>query len=377
MESQIKLGRVLGIELGLHYSWFLIALLITLSLAGQFQATQPDWGGAVIWVAALVTALLFFSALVLHELSHAVTARARGLPVGAITLFALGGVSRIEREPDRPATEFLIGIVGPLTSAMVGVACLGLAWALGWNPATDPSTPPLAVLVWLGYINFGLAVFNMVPGYPLDGGRVLRALAWWVTGDAARATRLAARAGQATAYVFIAFGVLRFFAGAGLGGLWIAFIGWFLLSAAGASYGRLETMERLRGLRVADVMARDCGVVPAGMKVQEFVDDLLLRTGRRCFTVVEHGRVVGLITPHEVREIPRVQWPEAAVGRVMRPLARLRTVSPESSVAEALETMAREDVHQLPVVSEEQLLGVISRADVVRVLTTQAELHAR
>ena len=376
MESQIRLGRVLGIEIGLHYSWFLIALLITLSLAGQFQATQPQWGGAAIWLAAVVTGLLFFSTLILHELSHAVTARARGLPVGAITLFALGGVSRIEREPDRPATEFLIGIVGPLTSALVGVACLGLAGALGWSPATDPSTPPLAVLVWLGYINFGVAVFNMVPGYPLDGGRVLRALAWWVTGDAARATGLAARVGQATAYVFIALGLVRFFAGAGLGGLWIAFIGWFLLSAAGASYGRLETMERLSGLRVADVMTRDCGVVPAAMSVQKLVDDLLLRTGRRCFVVVEDGRVVGLITPHEVKGVPRDQWPDSTVGEVMRPLARLRTVSPESSVADALETMAKEDVHQLPVVSGGELQGVISRGDVLRVLKTREELRA-
>lgn len=375
MESQIKLGRVLGIEIGLHYSWFLIALLIALSLAGQFQATQPQWGAAAIWLTSLVTALLFFSALILHELSHALTARWRGLPVGAITLFALGGVSRIQGEPDRPATEFLIGIVGPFTSASVGGICLGLASAVGWSPAAEPSTPPLAVLVWLGYINLGLAVFNMIPGYPLDGGRALRALAWWVTGDADRATRLAARAGQATAYVFIAFGLLRFFAGAGLGGLWIAFIGWFLLSAAGASYGRLETMERLRGLRVADVMARDCGVVAAGMSLQEFVDDLLLRTGRRCFTVVEDGRVVGLIGPHEVKEIPRAQWPDSVVGRVMRPLARLLTVPPGSSLASALDTMAREDVHQLPVVSGGQLQGVITRGDVLRVLETRAELH--
>jgi Zn-dependent protease/predicted transcriptional regulator len=375
MESQVRLGRVLGIEIGLHYSWFLIALLITLSLGAQFQATQPQWGGAVIWLAALVTGLLFFSALILHELSHAVTARARGLPVGAITLFALGGVSRIEREPDRPVTEFLIGIVGPLTSAVVGVGCLGLAWVLGWNPATDPSTPLLAVLVWLGYINFGLAIFNMVPGYPLDGGRVLRAFAWWVTGDAARATRVAARAGQATAYLFIVFGLLRFFAGAGLGGLWIAFIGWFLLSAAGASYGRLEAIERLRGLRVADVMARDCGVVPAGMSVQELVDDLLLRTGRRCFTVVEGGRVVGLITPHEVKAMPRARWPESEVSQVMRPLVQLRTVAPGCSVADALDTMAREDVHQLPVVAEGRLQGVISRGDVLRVLKTRQELR--
>jgi Zn-dependent protease/predicted transcriptional regulator len=373
MESQIRLGRIFGIEIGLHYSWFLIALLITLSLAGHFRTTQPHWGGSTTWAAALVTALLFFAALILHELSHALTARARGLPVGAITLFALGGVSRIEREPPRAATELLIGIVGPLTSAAVGLACLLLAAVLGWSGGTDPTTPILAVLVWLGYINFGLALFNMIPGYPLDGGRVLRALAWWATGDAARATRFAARGGQAIAYVFIVFGLLRFFAGAGLGGLWIAFIGWFLLNAATANYGRLETMERLRGLRVADVMQRNCAIVEGADRLQDVVDDLL-RTGRRCFVVVAGGSVVGLVTPHEIKEVPRARWGEVAVAEAMRPLDRLRTVAPSSSVADSLEIMVGKDLHQLPVVADGRLQGVISRGDVMRVLKTREEL---
>lgn len=373
METHLKLGRVFGIEIGVHYSWFLIALLLTLSLVGHFRATQPHWGGATTWLAALVTGLLFFSALILHELSHALTARARGLPVGAITLFALGGVSRIEREPQGPGTEFVIGIVGPVTSALVGAACLALAGALGWSPATDPSTPTLAVLVWLGYINLGLALFNMIPGYPLDGGRVLRALAWWATGDAARATRLAARGGQAVAYLFIVSGLLRFFAGAGLGGLWMAFIGWFLLNAAGASYGQVRTLERLRGLRVADVMQRDCARIGRATTLQELVDDLL-RTGRRCYVVVDGGSVVGLITPHEVKEVPQARWGERAVAEAMRPLERLRTVEPGSSVADSLEIMAREDVHQLPVVVGGRLEGVISRGDVMRVLKTREEL---
>lgn len=373
MESQIKLGRLFGIEIGLHYSWFLIALLISLSLAGHFRATQPQWGTEVIWVSAIVTALVFFSTLVLHELSHALTARSRGLPVGAVTLFALGGVSRIERDPESPATEFLVGIVGPVTSAVVGLGCLGLAVALGWAPGAAPARPVHAVLVWLGYINFGLAVFNMVPGYPLDGGRVLRALAWWATGDPGRATRVAARGGQAVAFAFIVLGLVRFFFGGGLGGLWIAFIGWFLLSAAAESYGRVEVTERLRGLRVADVMQRDCARVEGEAKVQQVVDDLL-RTGRRCFVVVEGTAVVGLLTAHEVKAVPRSRWEEVAVAEAMRPLAQLRVVTPESTVADALDTMAREDVHQLPVIVDGRLEGVISRGDVVRVLKTRQEL---
>jgi Zn-dependent protease/predicted transcriptional regulator len=373
MESQLRIGRILGIEIGLHYSWFLIALLIVLSLVGQFRATQPQWGEPTIWISALVTGLLFFSTLILHELSHALTARARGLPVGAITLFALGGVSRIEREPERPSTELLVGIVGPVTSAVVGLVCLVLAAVLGWAPGAEPSRPVPAVLVWLGYINFGLAVFNMVPGYPLDGGRVVRAVAWWVTGDPARATRLAARGGQAVAYIFIVIGLVRFFGGAGLGGLWIAFIGWFLLNAAAASYGRVEMLERLRGLRTGDVMQRDCARVEGGNPIQALVDDLL-RTGRRCYVVVERGRVVGLITPHEVKETPQASWGETTVAHAMRPLERLRTVPPDSSVADALEIMAREDIHQLPVVAEGRLEGVVSRGDILRILRTRQEL---
>jgi Zn-dependent protease/CBS domain-containing protein len=375
MESSIKLGRIFGIEIGLHYSWFLIALLITLSLVGQFHAEHRQWGESVIWSAAVVTGLLFFAALILHELSHALTARSRGLPVGAITLFALGGVSRIQREPQGPGTEFLIGIVGPLTSAVVGGVCLLLAIAAGWSPGTSPATPAQAVLYWLGNINFLLAVFNLIPGYPLDGGRVLRSLAWWVTGDAARATRFAARGGQAVAYLFIVAGLLLFFTGAGLNGLWIAFIGWFLLNAAGASYGQVEMLDRLRGLRVADVMERDCARIGSQARLQELVDNLL-RSGRRCFVVVDGGTVVGLITPHEVKEVPRERWGEVAVAEAMRPLERLRTVAPDSPVADTLEMMAREDVHQLPVVAGGRLEGVVSRGDVMRVLQTRRQLGA-
>jgi CBS domain-containing protein len=288
-------------------------------------------------------------------------------------LFALGGVSRIEREPERPSTEFLIGIVGPVTSAVIGIGCLLLAGLLGWSFATDPSTPAQAVLVWLGYINFALAVFNMVPGYPLDGGRVLRALAWWATGDSRRATRIAARGGQAVALAFIVLGLLRFFGGAGLGGLWIAFIGWFLLNAAGASYGQVELTERLRGLRVADVMQRDCARIDSRTGLQELVDEFL-RSGRRCFVVLDGGGVVGLITPHEVKTVPRERWAEAPVAEAMRPLDELRTVAPATSVADALQLMAREDVHQLPVVAAGRLEGVISRGDVMRVLKVREEL---
>jgi Zn-dependent protease/predicted transcriptional regulator len=380
MEAQIKLGRVFGVQIGLHYSWLIIAFLITLSLASRFQVTNPQWGGGVIWATAIITGVLFFAAIIAHELAHAAVAKARGLPVRSITLFALGGVAQIEKEAGDAKTEFWMGIAGPITSALIGFLLLGIASALGWTlevgtlvPTAE--TPLIAMLVWLGYINISLAIFNMIPGFPLDGGRVLRAILWWVTGDAARATRAAARTGQLIAFGLIALGILQFFGGAGFGGLWIAFIGWFLLDAARASYAQVEITESLRGLRVRDVMETDCSVVEGRDSLQTFVDDHLLRTGRRCFLVADAGRVVGLLTPHEIKSIERARWPATTVESVMRPLEKLRTIEPHASVVEALEAMGRENVNQLPVVSEGRLEGMISRGQVLQLLQTRADLN--
>ena len=375
MQAHIKLGRLCGVEIGLHYSWGLIALLLMFSLAGHFDASHPEWGSGVIWTMAIVTGLLFFAALVVHELSHAMVARARGVPVRSITLFALGGVASIEKEAVDPKTEFVMGIVGPITSAVIGAACLILAWVLGWTPRESPASPPVAMLVWLGYINMALALFNMIPGFPLDGGRVLRAIIWWITGNASRSTRIAAGVGQVVALAFIALGILRFFGGAGVGGLWLAFIGWFLLEAARASTAQVEVAEGLRGVRVRDVMARDCPAVEGRMTLQDFAEEHLLRTGQRCFVVVDAGTISGLITPHEVKEVPRERWPKITVGEAMRPLAQLHTLRADTPVAEALEIMGREDVNQLPVTSNGHLEGVISRGHIVRFLQTRAELH--
>jgi Zn-dependent protease len=380
MEAQIKLGRVFGVQIGLHYSWLIIASLITLSLAGHFRMTNAHWGSGVIWATAILTGTLFFAAIIAHELSHAAVALARGLPVRSITLFALGGVAQIEKEAADAKTEFWMGIAGPITSALIGFVLLGIASALGWTPEAGTlipaaETPLLAMLVWLGYINISLAVFNMIPGVPLDGGRVLRAILWWITGDEARSTRNAARVGQLVAYFFIALGIFRFFGGAGLGGLWIAFIGWFLLDAARASYAQVSIDESLRGLNVRDVMETDCSVVEGRSSLQSVVDEHLLRTGRRCFLVVENGRVAGLLTPHEIKAVERARWPTTTAESVMRPLGKLRTVEPDTPVAEALQVMGRENVNQLPVVSDGRLEGMISRGHVVRLLQTRAELN--
>ena len=374
MQPHLRLGRIAGIEIGIHYSWIFIAVFITLSLGAHFAEVNPQWTIGVIWSAAIITGLLFFVSIVVHELGHALVASARGLPVRSITLFALGGVASIEKDAADARTEFWMGIAGPLTSVGIGAVCTGLAWVLGSGMNVTPADPLMAVLVWLGYINIMLAAFNMIPGFPLDGGRVLRAAVWGVTGNADRATRIAARIGEGVALLFIMFGVWQFFSGAGIGGLWIALIGWFLLDAAGAAYLHVDTLATLKGLRVRDIMADDCLRIPARTPLQIFADDYVLRTGQRCFAVEKDGQIEGLITAADLKQIDRDRWTQVTVGAVMRPLNRLHTVTPDTTVVDALQAMGREDLNQLPVVSNGRMEGMLSRSRIVQVLQARAEL---
>ena len=372
MRTHISLGRIFGIEVGLHYSWFLIAVLIVFSLGGYFRTVNPNWGDAVVWSLAALTGLLFFVSVILHELSHSLMAKARNLPVRSITLFALGGVSQIEKGANTARTEFLVAIVGPLTSLAIGGIALLLAWAAGWQPGEAEHSPVVTMLEWLGYINVALAVFNMIPGFPLDGGRVLRALLWWKSGDGDAATRRAARTGQAVGILFMAWGLGRFLVGSNFGGLWIALIGWFLLQTAGQSYAEVDLRRLLRGVRVADVMARDCPTVNAHSSVEDFIDETVLHTERRCFVVEMNGEPVGLLGAGDVRGIEPSKRPFTTVDQIMQPLDQMRAVDPDMPLTAALELMARTEAPQLPVVSGGRLDGVVSRRQVAQYLSTRA-----
>ena len=375
MRSDFPIGRLFGVQIALHVSWFAIAFLLMFSLAQRFQELHSTWSAAAVWTTAAATAIFFFVTLVLHELSHALVARSRGLPVRSITLFALGGVAEIEEEAADPSTEFWMGIAGPLVSLGIGAGCLALAHGLGWVILTEPGTPALAALVWLGYINLSLAVFNMIPAFPMDGGRILRAALWRLSGDVARSTRAAARVGQVVAVGFMLLGLGQFLSGAGFGGLWIGFIGWFLLSAAGSSYGQAALKESLRGIRVGEVMRRDYLLVDGHTNLEEFVNRFLLRMGSRCFMVTRKGLVVGLITLRDVKAVPRARWPYTTIDDAMQPLERVTSVSPQALLNESLELMGRDDVHQLPVLEEGRLLGVISRGEVLQLLKDRAALQ--
>jgi Zn-dependent protease/CBS domain-containing protein len=375
MKSNIRLGTVAGIEIGLHYSWFIIAALIAFSLGERFRQVNPSWGTSRIWIAALLTAMLFFATLLLHELSHSLVAQARGLKVKAITLFALGGVSQIEEDATDAKTEFWVAIAGPLASLVIGFGCLALAAGLGWHPSTEPRMAVTAVLVWLGYINVALGIFNMIPGFPLDGGRVFRAIVWAITKNVDRSTRIAAGVGQVVAFLFILDGLWKFFGGAGFNGLWIAFIGWFLMDAAKSSYAQVEIAAAFRGMRVSEVMSRDCAIVNRGVSLQEFVDTYVLRTGQRCFAVEDRGRFVGLITLRDVGAVPRDRWDNTTVREAMRPLEELHTITPDTQVLDALKLMTGNDVNQLPVVANGTLQGIVSRSHLMQLLQARSELQ--
>jgi Zn-dependent protease len=372
MHSQIKLGRIAGIEIGLHYSWFIIALLIAFSLANHFHAVRPEWNVALIWTCAIVTAICFFIALLLHELAHSIVAKSRGLKVRAITLFALGGVSQIESEAADAKSEFWIAIVGPLTSLIIGAVLVGGSYFSGGFHGAEPKNPIVAVALWLGYINIALAAFNMIPGYPLDGGRVLRALLWWITKNAERATRWAAQVGQVVAFFFILSGLFRFFVGANFGGLWMAFIGWFLLDAARSSYLQVGLSAELRNRSVGDIMQHDCGTVESYISLRDFVDQYLLHSGSRCFLVAQDHHTAGIVTADDIRSVNREDWDRTSVQSIMRPLAQVPTVPPEMPALKALEIMSRDHQNLLAVVSNGQVQGIFSRGQVARFL----QLHS-
>jgi Zn-dependent protease/predicted transcriptional regulator len=377
MRSTIPLGRWFGVPIGLHYSWFVIAWLMTLSLSSEFAAHNSGWGPATVWSLAIATALLFFVCIVLHELAHAAVARLGGIPVRGITLFALGGIALIDKEAATPAREFWMAIAGPAASFVLGMACLALANVGGRVAPAGAASGLVAVFGWLAYINVSLALFNLIPGFPLDGGRVLRSIVWAATHDAHRATRIAARVGQVVAFVFIAAGLYSLITRNDFGGLWIAFIGWFLLEGAQAYYVDAPLTTTLRGLSVADVMMRDCASVDADTTLQQFVTDQLLHLLGRCFAVTHDNQAIGLITLDDVKRVGRDRWNQTTVSQVMRPLRSLHPVTPSVSVGDALELMERENVNQLPVISNSHLEGVVTRSYLMQALQLKNELQPR
>jgi Zn-dependent protease len=374
MKNSIRLFRVLGIEVGLDYSWFLVFALLTWTLASQvFSRANWRWSASFTWTLSVLTSLLFFTSVLVHEFSHSLVALATGVPVRRITLFVFGGIAEIAREPSRALDEFLIAVAGPLASLLLA-AGFGALWLLGhWLEARSLT----ALGGWLGGINLSLAAFNLIPGFPLDGGRMFRAVIWGLTRNLAQATRLAAHLGQGVAYVFVFWGVWRLFRGGWIEGIWIAFIGWFLMSAATQSVQQVALRQLLAGFTARDVMTTDCPAVPPQLTLDILVDQMIMPTGRRCFPVVEGDHLMGLVTLHRIKEAGRDRWPATHVRDVMIPREEMIVARPDESLEVIFERMTSDGVNQLPVIDQQgRMIGLVAREHVLSFLRTRAELTA-
>ncbi|HMM28278.1 MAG TPA: site-2 protease family protein [Aggregatilineaceae bacterium] len=369
MESRVRLGQIWGIPIGLHTSWFIIFLLLTFSLAvGYFPQEYEDLSPAVAWLLGGVTSVLFFGSVLAHELAHAWVALRNEIPVRSITLFIFGGVAQIEREPHTPGAEFRIAIAGPIMS----LALAGGFFAL--YQIDQPVATLAAPSIYLARINFLLGLFNMIPGFPLDGGRVLRAIVWKLTGNMRRATRIAGSVGQVVAFGFMSWGALTLLTGSLFNGLWIMFIGWFLQNAAMNVVAQSDIQEALRGVSVGQIMSRECLLIPREQPLRELVESRVLREGERCFMVGDGEHMDGMLTLRDVAAVPQTRWDELTAGEVMVPWSKLTRVSPRTELLDALRAMDRQNVAQLPVVDGDQLVGVLTREQVLRYVHMRSQL---
>lgn len=372
MKGSLRIGRIAGIEIAIHYTWFLIFVLITWSLAaGYFPEQYPGWDIWLYWVTSAVSALLLFFSVLFHEMAHSLVAKSQGLPVKGITLFLLGGVSNLEKEPEKPGLEFAVAIVGPLSSVLLAgifkaVDFLGYA-SIG---------PVKAVVDYMFVLNVLLAAFNVLPGFPLDGGRVLRAIIWGATNDLKKATNIATVVGQVFGWIFIVGGVIFALTGDFMGGIWIVLIGWFLNSSAEASRRELELRSIWLNVRVASVMNDHPETVDPNGSVSLLVNDVFIKRGLRVAPVVHEDKLQGIVTIADIKKVSSADWPITSVSKIMTALP-LKTVMPGDNISMAVQMMAENGLDQLPVMVEDRLVGMLSRADIIRYVQVHYELGRR
>jgi Zn-dependent protease len=362
-----RLGRIAGIDIEIHFTWLLIFVLVLLSMTRMpLAGMAPGQPGYLHFIFGLAVTILFFASLVLHELAHSLVARHEGLPVRRITLFVFGGVSQLEEEPRSAADEFRMAIVGPLTSAILGLACLGIARLLRLPFASLPRE----IFWYIGVLNLMLAVFNMLPAFPLDGGRVFRSFLWWATRDLRRATHAAATLGKVFGYGLAGIGIWQVVAIHDLGGLWYLVLGWVLAGVAEQSYRRVQLTAVLQGLHVADFMASPAVTVPADMDLEQFAHtyEFMLRHG--AYPVIADGKIVGMLHREVLRTTPRHAWPMTQVRQVMEPLdMAAMVIQADASLDLALTRMMESGRPRLMVMDmRSQLAGMISQADVLRAM---------
>jgi Zn-dependent protease/predicted transcriptional regulator len=374
LRGGIPIGKTFGIQLRLHYSWFFIFALVTWLLAGSyFPSAYPTWSLSARIAAGLITSVLFFASVLVHELMHSIVSQRQGIPVQSITLFIFGGVSQITSEPKQPADEFRMAIVGPLSSLIIGGILLGVYYQ--WRSVDTFAVQFItAIAYWLGYINLLLGAFNLIPGFPLDGGRVLRSLIWWRSHNLTSATRIASNAGRAVGFIFIFVGIYFIFIGNWLNGIWLALIGWFLESAAVGSYQQLLMQEMLKGHVASEIMSGDCVVVPPDMTIDHLVNGNILTSGRRCFPVGSGSQIMGLMTLHNVKEVPRDQWNTETVKEAMTPFDKLKWVRPDEELSSVLRILTQDDINQVPVVQDGKIIGMVTRENLLNFVHVRSRL---
>ena len=372
--ATIKLGRILGIPIGLHYSWFIIFFLVTWLLSvNLFPALYPGWPAAQYWGVAVATSLLFFTSILLHELGHSIVALHYGIKVKSITLFVFGGVAHIAQDAPRPRVEALIAGAGPVVSVALGGLFLGLFFL-----TRDSNEAIAALSLYLGRINLIVAIFNLIPGFPLDGGRLFRAIAWAIQGNLTKATRIASLVGRGIGYIFILGGLLLAFWSRDIfNGLWLAFIGWFLEGAASQSYAHMAARDSLKGVRVREIMSGDVPRIPRQTDLGTLVENHMVFTGHRLFIVGEEGRWDGLLTVQEMRKVPRHRWSGTRVGDIMVPASQLAAVGPDDEALRVLEIMEETDLTLLPVEEDGAITGVVGREQILRFLRPRIGIRTR
>jgi Zn-dependent protease len=368
-----RVGRIAGIEIRIDSSWAVIALLITYSMYLQASEVYPELSGGGAVGLGIGATVLFFGSVLVHELAHALVSQARGIRVQDITLFLFGGATRAKVDSRGPGDEFLIALVGPLTSGLLA-GLFGIVATLGRDLLSRPLAGTFGYLAWT---NLLLAAFNLVPGFPLDGGRLLRAAIWKTTGSLARATRIASVSGQGVGWLLVAAGVAWLAAGDLAGGIWFAFIGWFLVQAARSSYQDLQLQQLLRRVEAEDVMAADLVRVPPELSLQEAVDDYFMRYDHSGFPVEEQGRTIGLLTLRGVRRVPREQWPTHRVRDHMVPLGDQVVVAPNARMDSVVGKLQDGETNRVLVVEDGEVVGIITPSDLTRWLRRWRTLEGR
>ena len=363
MTPSIQLGRIFGIRVGINWSWLVVFVLITWTLAASiFPESNPGHSDGAYIAAAIVAAFLFFASLLLHELGHAYQARREGIEIEGITLWLFGGVAQFKGMFPNPGAEFRVAIAGPLVSLVLGVLFSLGAWAISTADVVD------AVAAWLGYINLTLLVFNLLPAVPLDGGRVLHSALWRIRGNFATATHQAALIGRGFGYLLIAAGIAMFVLRGAFGGAWLAFVGWFLLQAATAEDRYVMVSEALSGLRVRDLMIRDPVTVAPDRTVGQVMDQVAWSRRYTTYPVVDDGRAVGLLAFRSVTEVPRDEWDRRTVRDSMIPIERVPTLEADDTATDALAELSSGDVNRGVVLENGRLAGFISITDLARAL---------